>query len=252
MSVRRILVGVNGSPASLDAVRAAMELVAPDGTIVLARIVPASGLRRAADWLLHGGHADAARAQREIRAERELSKLAALVGVETSARVTVVVSRGRVADELLRLRAERGCELVMIGASRRLLGGVADALIARNATPTLLVPEGVALDTVRRALVLAQEPLSLEDLDEAGAVLARLAPRHDFMPLGRGPSPGLGLELRSVPPRTVLVVQQPAAVHELGTSWLLNRTSCAVLVIPAPDRLPSGRPVRTAVRTRPR
>lgn len=237
MTARRILVGVDGRAPSLDAVRAAMALVAPDGTIVLARVVPVSALRRAADWLLHGGLTDAAQAHREIKAEWGLSKLAALLGAETSARVETVVSRGRIADELLRLRAERGCDLIVIGAARPrpFLGGAAEALLRRNPTPTLLIPEGVALDGAPRALVLAPEPLPLDALDDAGAALERLAPRHGFMPLGRGPRPGLGLALRAVPPRTVLVVQRPTAVHELGASWLLSRTSCPVLVVPARD-----------------
>lgn len=248
MTVQRILVGVNGTPASLDAVRAALELVAPDGVIVLARVVPVSALRRAADWLLHGGLTDAAQAHRELMATRGLWQLAALVGLETSARVEVVVSRGRVADELLRLRAERGCELILVGAPRPrpLLGGVADALVRRNPTSTLLIPGGVALGGVRRALALSREPLSVDDLDQAGAVLARLAPRHEALPLGRGPGPGLGFELRALSPRTVLVVPQPTAVHDLGAGWLLARTRCPVLVVPAPAGLGRG-PVEAGV-----
>lgn len=249
MTAQRILVGVDGTAAALDAVCAAMALVAPDGTIVLARVVGASTIRRAADWLLHGGLTQAAQAQREIRAEWDLSRLAAVIGAETPARVETVVSGGQVAVELPRLRAERGCDLVVIGSRRPrpLFGGVADRLIRRNPTTTLVVPEGVAMSRVRRALVLAAEPLSVDDLEEAGAALERLAPEHDFMPLGSGAGPRLGLELRSVSPRTVLVVQQPAAVHDLGPGWLLNRTPGPVLVIPAHEVLA---PLRTVLQTR--
>lgn len=239
MTLQRVLVGVDGRAPSLEAVRTAVDLVAADGTILLARVVPTSAVRRAADWVRQGAQARATRAYRELEAKRGLSKLAAEIRLETPARVEVTVSRGRVADELLRLSAERSCDLVVIGATRPRprLGAVADDLIRGNPKPTLVIREGVPLSRVRDALVLAPAPLSAWDLDEAGAALSGVESRYDFMALGRGPRPSLGWELESVPRRTVLIVQQHTAVRELGTSWLLSRTSCPVLFIPAPRAL---------------
>lgn len=243
-ALRRVLVGVDGSAASSSAVSAAIELVAPTGTIHLARVVSTSAAHRFSDWLRSGGLTGAARAQREVLAGQSLARVAAAVRRATSAGVEVEDSRGDVADELLRLAAQREAELLVIGDrrtpgfGRRFLDGVAGRL-AKGPQLTLVVPEGADLRRVRDALVLAAEPLPGHDLARARAALAPLAPRHAFRSL-RGAHRALFREIRSAPPSTVLVVPR-RTVSELGARWVLNQASCPVLFLPslrAPERAP--------------
>lgn len=229
----RVLVGVNGGAASASAVSAAVDLVAPDGTLHLARIVSTSLVRRFSDWLRSGGLTEAARTHREVLAEQSLAEVAAAVRRATPAEVELLVSRGDVARELLRLSADRGAELLVIGDARprRLLGGVADRL-ARHAQLTLVVPEGTDLRRARRALVLAAGPSPGQELARARAALESLALRYDFRSLRSGLDRDLRRELRSAAPTTVLLVPQRTVESEPGTRWLLDHTSCPVLFVP--------------------
>lgn len=240
MTSRRVIVGVDGRPPSLEAARAAVDLVPPGGTIVLARVLPTSAVRRLADRVLRGGEVDATAARREREAGRDLARLAAELGSETPARVEVAVARGRVADALLRLSAERGCDLLVIGARRPRprLGGVAGEVARRNPGPTLVVREGVPLAGVRGALVLARAPLSAWELELASAALPCVEPRYAYMTLRGRSDPGLGWELEAVPRRAALIVPRGTAVRELGASWLLRRAPCHVLFLPEARPVP--------------
>lgn len=248
-ALRRVLVGVDGSAASSNAAHAAVELVAPEGELRLARVVSTSAARRLSDWLRSGGLTEAARAQREVLAAQSLAELAASLRRVTSADVELEVSRGDVAQELLRLSAERGAELLVIGDGRprrfgrRLLGGPVGQL-ARGPQLTLVVPQGADLGRVRDALVLTAGPLPAGDLARARAALAPLAPRYDLRSLRPRPHGAIPRALGSVPPSTVLVVPQRLAVSELGARRLLERTSCPVLLLP-PLRAPAPAPADT-------
>ncbi len=282
MSLQRVLVGVDGSAASVGAVRAAMELVAPAGELLLARVVETSLVRRALDLAVSGGLPRAARARRRLRAESSLAQLALVIGAQTRARVDARVTEGAVAASLVAACAERGCELIVVGDRRpralaRLLpGGVVRRLVETSPVPTLVVPEFAVLHRVRGALVLAPTP-DEADLREVARLLGPLRPSVEFMAVGGAPergraglagetqrasaddrssgeagersrigvAPRRGLDhwLQALTSRTVLVAP-PRTAQDLGASWLLDHTSGPVLFMPA-RHVPRGPAIDT-------
>lgn len=238
MSLQRVLVGVDGGAASIGAARAAVELVAPDGVIQLVRVVEASGVRRVIDWALSGGLPDVVRAHRQGRVEEDLARLADVLGAQTTARVEVAVAHGEPVEELLQAAADGEHELIVLGDARprtlrkQLLGGVASPVVERNPAPTLVVPQGVLLHRVRGAVVLAAEAPGPGELRDATRVLGRLRPALEFMAVGPGACRDVGLDLQTRTSRTLAVVPRRTALETLGTGWILDHATCAVLFVP--------------------
>ncbi len=125
-----VLIGVDGSPESEEAVRAAARLVAPAaGRLVLATVVSAD----AAD----GGHDDECEHARDLlsRYRRRLPQGPA--AVETQ------ILSGQQAAALLALAETEGVDLVVVGRrgrglSRTVLGSAASTLTADARCPVLL------------------------------------------------------------------------------------------------------------------
>lgn len=246
MTLQRIVVGVDGSPASIGAVRAAMELVAPTGELRLVRVVETSLARRAIDLVLSAGLPQAARAQRALRAASSLAQLAAVIGAQSRARVDTCVLEGAVAGSLLQACAERDGELIVVGDRRprplrRLaLGGVVRRLVQRSHAPLLVVPEFAVLHRVRCALMLGPAPPSQDEQDQVMRTLGPLRPTLEFMATGLGPARGLDQTLRALSSRTVLVVPQRAAQQDLGATWVLDHAPGPVLFVPTANVAAGG------------
>jgi nucleotide-binding universal stress UspA family protein len=132
---KRVLVPLDGSPLAeraLPFARALAQLV--QGDLILVRAAPS-----------HHTYAAAIEAQLKetFEAEQYLARLArayqADFAIETS------VPQGQPADEIIRLAALRGADLVVMtthgrsGLDRVLLGSVADAVIRRTQLPILLI-----------------------------------------------------------------------------------------------------------------
>ncbi|WP_210490923.1 universal stress protein [Patulibacter sp. SYSU D01012] len=176
----RVLVGFDGTPASVSALRLAHRLAGPGADLIVASVVPATrrglGVAAPADATAHLDHARALLGHRGH--------------VEYVAPAASSVSRG-----LHRIAAETMCDLIVVGSSRRrgaghvLLGSNSEATlhgapcavaVAPDEPPARLDRLGVMFDgtpagerVVRGAAELAQGH------DAALTVLAVVDTRHD-------------------------------------------------------------------------
>lgn len=143
MVYRRVLIPVDFSPASLDAVRMARHL-APEADILLLHVfdVPFEGMLQYAgvsQTLIHSYRTEA----RE-RSLRQLHALAADAGVDR-ADYSVAVEHGEAVSHITAKQAQYGCDLIVMGkhgthvTEELLLGSVTNRVLSESDIDTLVV-----------------------------------------------------------------------------------------------------------------
>lgn len=158
MRLQKIVVGMDWSPASMDAWREACLLARTFGSrLVLVHAVPeTSSVRAERDEVV-------------LQAEATLHQLATEDGVEAGA----VVEEGRADDVLLAVAAREGADLIVLGAGARttldrvLLGSSAERLVREAPVPVWLVCPGRAHPEVRSVLCALDGDLAAKESDEA-------------------------------------------------------------------------------------
>jgi nucleotide-binding universal stress UspA family protein len=108
-AVKRILIPVDLSPATLDQVKASSKIAAALGVpVLLAHVV--EPLRFAVSGLPHLPNLEV---ERRFRAERSLSELSGCVG--TNVKTEALVAYGDPAEEIAKIARDRGAGLIVIG-----------------------------------------------------------------------------------------------------------------------------------------
>jgi nucleotide-binding universal stress UspA family protein len=137
---RRVVIATDFSPFSTYAAQVAMTVVAPDAEVWVIHVAPA--LDESVPYL---------RARADIYREETQAAFAQLRPLLARRSVTVhdVIRSGRAADEILRLVAEQGADLVVsathgYGFLRRMILGSVGAALVRNAPCSVLVVPGSA------------------------------------------------------------------------------------------------------------
>lgn len=167
---KRVLVPLDGSALAERALpfgRALAQLVR--GDLILVRAAPA-----------HRAQADPIEAQLKeaAEAERYLARLASVCQADFA--IETSVPPGQPADEIVRVAALRGADLVVMtthgrsGLDRLLLGSVADAVIRRTQLPTLLIRGNLPIRRWEHGLRNILVPLDGSELAEA--TLTQIAP----------------------------------------------------------------------------
>ena len=137
---KRILVGLDGSPASSRALEHALQLAAYAGATVHALSVE----ERLPAYAATVGEVDDALRDEERyfhRVERRTQKLAAESGVQLS----YAIVPGHATEELVRAATEHRCDLIVLGRSghsqlhHALLGSTADRVAEHAPCPVLIV-----------------------------------------------------------------------------------------------------------------
>ena len=171
MNFRNVVVGLDLSASSLEALSAARLLAQERVVLVHATEVRPFDLINAAAAL------EAERLHEELarRARAELERLATSLA-STGITTEVVVGSGRAVDEILQRSV--GADLAIVGShgrgalGRLLLGSVAEELARRSSVPTLVVRHASAGGWMR--VVLALDPLGpARDAIRAAALVAR-------------------------------------------------------------------------------
>ena len=140
--MKRILVGVDGSKESRDAVRLAAELARADGSllVVASVILPASPLEGAPEIV---SRAKAQEARDREEAKVLVREVAASIG--NGVKVETAIAEGSPAIALADLARAGDVQLVVVGhrgrnaVARALLGSVADRLVQICTKPVLVV-----------------------------------------------------------------------------------------------------------------
>lgn len=140
--MKKILVAVDGSDASLKGARAAFELARPFGAdVTFLHVVPPILLPGDAPW----APLDELHQSELARGEKVLTETLAAMG-QTVLNVSLRVVLGPVAETITEVAEEGAFELVVVGShgkgavKRMLLGSVADRLMHLCTRPVLVVP----------------------------------------------------------------------------------------------------------------
>ncbi len=237
VAIRRILVAIDASPASLAAAAAAAELavaleVELAGLFIeetaLLELAGSPLVRQLSALTAESDRLDRTQLERQLRAQagrvrRDFDRLAARSGVRSSFRVV----RGQVAEQIV---AETGdADLVSLGRvgwslrHRRVLGSAARALLAQERRRTLLV--GRAPRQRAAAAATAAGPLAIYDGSPAGDDAVELA-------LQLGAPAGQRITV-------LLMGEEPAALRERLQTHLGARMQ-AVGVTVAVEPTPGG------------
>ncbi|MDY7102211.1 MAG: universal stress protein [Actinomycetota bacterium] len=155
-----VLVGIDGSPASAGAARAAARLFGSGaiGRMALASVLDYDAAAPHADSVLYPEPWDEERASRE-----RLSSLATEVAAEVGVAPATVLLAGRPADKLEAYALDEGFDVLVTGCrgrglSKALLGSCASSLASGCRVPVLLVPDGGPVGQGRRGRVAVGEP----------------------------------------------------------------------------------------------
>lgn len=230
---RRMLVAIDASTASLDALSAAMKLAARLGATLEGIFVEDEDLLRLAalpftDLVRTPGGAlerfDSATAEASLRAVaarvRELVQRAA---ARHRIACTLRVVRGRVAQQIV--AAAGGADLVVLGASshgrmaRSPMGATARAAAARAPSPVLLLPPGASLEGAAVALDDGT-PLGSRALDAARRLAPEARPPAAVPAAGGGAGSVYDAIARLGPALAVLPATAPGAQAELAERLL--------------------------------
>ena len=152
MKIEDILVPIDFSPGSLQALDYALAMVDPGGEVYLLHVIDAEFLARVSDE----GFCDAetARAQLQRKTEEQLQKIArksSLLNVRLESMVVV----GKPFAEILRIAADLHFSLIVMGIRGRHQGGIEEILFGSTAEkvlraariPVVCVPPGTGAET---------------------------------------------------------------------------------------------------------
>jgi nucleotide-binding universal stress UspA family protein len=162
MIYERVLVGNDGSPAALRALRLARRLTAPDGDLVALSVAEVH-------FAVHTG-AEATEWDRRIRADADTARIAAERELQSDPRASARMAVGYAEQTLLDAVDEMNADLVAVGShgNRRLagilLGSVATGLV-HHARCAVLVARGEPdIETFPRSIVVGVDnsPASVE------------------------------------------------------------------------------------------
>ncbi|TQQ81197.1 universal stress protein [Halonotius terrestris] len=137
---RRLLVPLDGSPPSQEALRYALDTF-PDATIVLVHVLTPADSGVSADGLL-GDPAGVVDDQRE-RAEELFDEAEATAGEDRTVERELLA--GRPATEIVRCAEEQNIDGIIMGshgrdgAARLLLGSVSETVVRRSPVPVTVV-----------------------------------------------------------------------------------------------------------------
>lgn len=165
MSIHRILVPVDFSETSTDALRLARDIArAMDARLVLLHVTPDPSSQ---PWVDVPLDFNLLRMEWQEEARRRLQALIDLLGI-TGREATIDVSAGYPPSIILRAASEHDVDLIVLGthghgpARRFLLGSVADRVTQRASCPVLTIPPRA----LRQPAVLAGDT-SHEAMNEA-------------------------------------------------------------------------------------
>jgi len=152
MKIEDILVPIDFSPGSLQALDYALAMVDPGGEVYLLHVIDAEFLARVSDE----GFCDSetARAQLQRKTEEQLQKIArksSLLNVRLESMVVV----GKPFAEILRIAADLHFSLIVMGIRGRHQGGIEEILFGSTAEkvlraariPVVCVPPGTGAET---------------------------------------------------------------------------------------------------------
>ncbi|HET7649008.1 MAG TPA: universal stress protein [Gaiellaceae bacterium] len=227
---RRIVCGVDGSPAGLEALRQARRLLAPGGRLV--------AVTACEDFLAVHAGLNAPRVAAELRAEAARTKEAAareLTGLEDA---EALVVRGRPADVLRRAVAQEEADLVAVGshgtgrALGMLLGSVATTMLHEAPCSVLLARR--ADEFPGRVLVGAD---GSEGAAQAEAVARSVADSVQTISAAEGRNAVGTLEAASAGAGLLVLgsrgLRGVAALGSVGER-VAHRARCSVLVVRQP------------------
>jgi nucleotide-binding universal stress UspA family protein len=214
----RILCAVDGTRASMAAVRMATDLAGPDGQLTLLSVTAVAGT---------GVQTTAAISP--ARVERVLAR-ARRVADDAGVPATTVVDPGRPPVEMILKHAE-GHDLVALGAPATswlggmVIGGIASEALRRFTTPALFVRASFAGPVAGRRLLVASD--GLEGSDEIVDLAARLAAdQRAKLTLVHA----LGSESRMHPHR---IEKQVLSISKLGGEPLIVPGHAATVILDA-------------------
>lgn len=166
MRIEKVVVGIDFSRPAIDAAQWVVQQLVPDAELILAHVID---LPPTPSFLRGVAASDAElEATARTAAEAQLRELASIL---TPARVRTVIRTGRTHEELAKLAAETGADLVVVGPHGdrprpwKMLGTTAER-VARAAAPAVLVVAHPRSTPPRRVLVaLDDTPIVTTVLD---------------------------------------------------------------------------------------
>jgi nucleotide-binding universal stress UspA family protein len=152
MKIEDILVPIDFSPGSLQALDYALAMVDPGGEVYLLHVIDADFLARVSEE----GFCDAetARTQLQQKAEEQLRQIAQKFS-SLSVRLESMVVAGKPFAEILRIAADLHFSLIVMGIRGRRQGGIEEILFGSTAEkvlraariPVVCVPPGTRAET---------------------------------------------------------------------------------------------------------
>ena len=152
MKIEDILVPIDFSPGSLQALDYALAMVDPGGEVYLLHVIDAEFLARVSDE----GFCDAetARAQLQRKTEEQLQMIARKYSL-LNVRIESMVVAGKPFAEILRIAADLHFSLIVMGIRGRHQGGIEEILFGSTAEkvlraariPVVCVPPGTGAET---------------------------------------------------------------------------------------------------------
>lgn len=186
----RILIGFDGSPQSLDALRTADALAGPDATLIVAHVAPHSYAA-----------ADPVYEQRRVAGDEQLARARALLPGRPD--VELVAPAGRTVAAALHQTAEQTlCDLIVVGSSRRhgagrvLLGSNAEAALHDAPCAVLVASERPRGAIERIGVGFDGTPLGHQTVHRAGRLAGQLGATLTILGVvdTRHPQPTFGIE----------------------------------------------------------
>lgn len=138
----RVLVGVDGSEGSRDALALGQILTEPGGRLVIVHVHPYADVSS----LLTGGHSERLLREASESVAQQIDK----VLDDRTERDTLIVGGRSITAALQHAALETGADLIAVGSSRRsppgrvLAGNVADGLLSGAPVPVAIAPRGYA------------------------------------------------------------------------------------------------------------
>ena len=211
MRYRRIVIGVDFSTASLNAVRWVSTQMAPHAELHLAHVV--SRPRMPSFLSSHGHLLDEQNAEEPTL----YPGLAGFAGLAGARRAEVTVRRGQPADELAALAREVDADLICVGRSQRRRGTgrfgatTPQRLLARTKVSVLLVPHAPPHRVTRLLAAVSDGAEAQNVLQIAGMLADEWDARVDV--------------LHALDPDTVVPSMSAPTLMRLTDAWLADRSA---------------------------